>query len=146
MERRRILVVEDDADAREMMVRLLDLSNYHVEAATNGRDALDRLRAGVLPDVILLDMMMPVMDGWTFLSEQRRDADLAAIPVIVLSAAGQDTLRSIEGAAVLTKPCDHDVLLAVIDAHCPTRLPADAAAAESLARLRQRRRTLAFEM
>jgi len=79
------LLVEDDAPTREMMARTLGQSGWNVSEAGNGREALDRL-AQEIPQVILLDLMMPVMDGFDFLLEMRANADWQDIPVIVLTA------------------------------------------------------------
>jgi CheY-like chemotaxis protein len=67
--------------------------------------------------VILLDLMMPVMDGWEYREQQRRDPDLTAIPVVVLSAVARSH-RSIDAAEVLAKPFDLDALLAAVRRHC----------------------------
>src|SRR5689334_11479746 len=80
-----VLIVEDDADLREMMAQLLTMEGFASTAVANGREALDYLRDGGRPNVILLDLMMPVMDGWEFLREQTRDTVLATLPVIILS-------------------------------------------------------------
>jgi CheY-like chemotaxis protein len=84
-----ILIVEDDADLREALSQVLRDEGYEVLGAAHGREALDRLRGGRRPCLILLDLTMPVMNGWQFRAEQRDDPELASIPVIVLSA-GQD--------------------------------------------------------
>src|SRR5438067_1769607 len=81
-----VLIIEDDADLRDMMAQLLSLEGFQSVAVSNGREALDYLGQGVLPDVILLDLMMPVMDGWEFRRKQQADRALADIPVVVLSA------------------------------------------------------------
>jgi DNA-binding response OmpR family regulator len=112
------LIVEDDADTREMLEKLLELEGYHVEVATNGRHALERLNDGLEASVIVLDLMMPVMDGWQFRLEQSRDAALAAIPVIVVSASGRERLERIDANAYMTKPLDLEELLARITACC----------------------------
>src|SRR5690349_16993945 len=83
---RRVLVVDDDADIRETVSLILEDEGYEVQSAQDGAAALGVLRAGPLPDVILLDLMMPVMNGWQFREQQTRDPRLAAIPVVVLSA------------------------------------------------------------
>src|SRR5690242_7123757 len=84
---RTLLVVEDDADVREALIEVLADHGYFALAAANGREALEILRAeGPRPSVILLDIMMPVMDGQQFRAAQLEDPELAAIPVIVLSA------------------------------------------------------------
>src|SRR5215831_14973272 len=84
-----ILIVEDDNDVRSALSELLEEEGFSVEGAHNGREALARLRGGTVhPAVILLDLMMPGMDGWDFRSEQMRDPELAAVPVVVVSASG----------------------------------------------------------
>jgi CheY-like chemotaxis protein len=76
-----ILVVEDNAAVRRAMKALLEAAGYRVTCAANGRDALDCLmRQGELPSVILLDLSMPVMDGWQFCCRQRQDSALSLIP------------------------------------------------------------------
>ena len=80
-----VLLVEDDPATREMMVRTLEEANWHVREAGNGREALDQL-AQEIPQLILLDLMMPVMDGFDFLLEMRANAAWQDIPVIVLTA------------------------------------------------------------
>jgi CheY-like chemotaxis protein len=82
----RVLVVDDEPDMREALSDALSRNGWEVEAARDGADALRKLRSGPRPSVILLDIMMPVMDGWQFRSVQRGDPDLWDIPVVVLSA------------------------------------------------------------
>src|SRR5215217_6053475 len=101
----RVLVVEDDYDLREMMAQLLRSEGFEPEVAGDGVEALAKLHA--LPDhphVILLDMMMPRMDGWAFRRQQEREPDLAGIPVVVVSAAPREQLAAISAAAVVSKP------------------------------------------
>ena len=113
-----VLIVEDDLDTREMLGRFLELEGYNVETAENGKRALERLGSGVGACVILLDLMMPVMDGWQFRQEQIRDASLADIPVIVVSAAGRERLEKIHANAYLSKPVDLDELLGCVTQFC----------------------------
>jgi len=113
-----VLIVEDDNDTREMLGRFLELEGYTVETAENGKRALERLGSGVGACVILLDLMMPVMDGWQFRQEQIRDATLADIPVIVVSAAGRERLEKIHADAYLSKPVDLDELLGCVTQFC----------------------------
>lgn len=115
---RPILIVEDDADLREMMAQLLVLEGYRAEAVANGRDALEYLRQGDRPDLILLDLMMPVMDGWEFRRRQREDPALAGVPVVVLSALDQTRAADLGGTAFLKKPLDFDRLLELVRQHC----------------------------
>jgi CheY-like chemotaxis protein len=113
-----VFIVEDDTDTREMLCRFLELEGFHVESAPNGRAALDRLVAGTSASVIVLDLMMPVMDGWQFRREQVRTANLAEIPVIVVSAAGRERLEQIDANAILSKPVDLDELLQRVTEYC----------------------------
>ncbi|HET9793477.1 MAG TPA: response regulator [Thermoanaerobaculia bacterium] len=81
-----VLVVEDDDDVREALLLLLENEGVRAVGATDGRDALERLEAGFRPSLILLDLMMPVMDGERFLRARKADPNLASIPVVVVSA------------------------------------------------------------
>jgi CheY-like chemotaxis protein len=113
-----VLIVEDDLDTREMLGRFLELEGFKVETAENGKRALERLGSGVGACVILLDLMMPVMDGWQFRQEQIRNSALADIPVIVVSAAGRERLEKIQADAYLSKPVDLDELLGCVTQFC----------------------------
>jgi CheY-like chemotaxis protein len=118
---RRVLLVEDDADLRDMMALLLHLEGFDTTTAVHGREALDRLHAvSDLPHVILLDLMMPVMDGWQFRREQLADTRLDAIPVVVLSAVA-DRVSDLNAAAVLSKPLDLEILLKTLRCYTPTK-------------------------
>jgi CheY-like chemotaxis protein len=109
---RRILVVDDDPDIRAALEDALSVSGYEVAAARNGKEALQRLRSSRC-DLVLLDLMMPVMTGWEFREEQSRDPALAGVPVIVISAARSPA--PIDAAAYLPKPFDLDRLLELVD-------------------------------
>jgi CheY-like chemotaxis protein len=113
---RRVLLVEDDDRLRVMLARYLRQSGYAVDEATNGAEGLTAMRAQV-PDAVVLDVLMPEMDGPTFLSTARGDPRLAAIPVVVYSGSPADEVAATEiGArAYLMKPVDLDVLRAVLD-------------------------------
>jgi two-component system response regulator MprA len=117
------MIVEDDTDVREVLSELLADEGFTTVGATNGREALDRLEAakqGALPCVILLDMMMPEVDGWQFRAAQQSDPLLATIPVVVLSARA-DVRRAAETlkvAGYLTKPVDYAALLRIIRGFC----------------------------
>jgi CheY-like chemotaxis protein len=115
-----VLIVEDDADLREMMAQLLTLEGYQSEAVANGREALRYLHERPRPDVILLDLMMPVMDGWEFRKQQQSDPALADVPVIVLTALDQAQARTsdLDGVSFLKKPLDFDRLLDLVRRHC----------------------------
>jgi CheY-like chemotaxis protein len=93
----KILVVEDERGQREALAEVLSRLGYEVQCAANGSEALELMRhSESLPGLILLDLMMPVMDGWQFRAEQRKDRILADVPVVVLSALG-DTAQSRPG-------------------------------------------------
>jgi CheY-like chemotaxis protein len=113
-----VLIVEDDDDLREMMAQLLSLEGFRAETAANGREALDYLSKGDFPEVILLDLMMPVMDGWEFRRQQQDDPALAAVPVVVLSALDTTPGGDLHGAAFLKKPLDFDRLLQLVRRYC----------------------------
>jgi CheY-like chemotaxis protein len=113
-----VLVVEDDADLREMMCLLLKQDGLDAQPANDGRDALDMLRSGdVQPDVIVLDLMMPRMDGESFLRERALTPALHAIPVVVLTAKPVEQV-AVSGVALLRKPINFDLLLDTIWAEC----------------------------
>ena len=118
---RLVLVVEDEADFREALVSALEHAGYEVIAAVNGAAALQLLQWRIVPSVVLLDLMMPVMDGRTFREHQLADPGLASIPVVVLTADAQTTdLATSPGVhAVLSKPVDLEALLRVLDELCP---------------------------
>ena len=114
-----VLVVDDDRDTREMLVRFLELEGFGVRGAANGEAALATLQNGRLPCVILLDLMMPVMNGWEFRQAQRQQPDLASIPVVVVTAAGgRADIPAIPADGWLSKPVDFDTLLHTIRAFC----------------------------
>jgi CheY-like chemotaxis protein len=113
-----ILVVEDDPELRDMMATLLAVEGYEPTTAANGREALEQLRAGFAPHVILLDLMMPIMNGWEFRAEQQRDPQLAGIPVVIVTALAVNHRQPLGAEAILTKPLDFERLLAVVRAHC----------------------------
>ena len=87
--RHRVLLVEDDPDCREAVKALLESEGYNVTTAGDGQQALDRVRQQHDLCAILLDLMLPVRDGWWFRAQQLRDPDLAAVPVVIVSGAGQ---------------------------------------------------------
>jgi CheY-like chemotaxis protein len=112
------MVVEDHEFAREALAALLVSMGYDVVDADNGREALAVLARGVRPDVILLDLMMPVMDGWEFMKRQRRDWRLCTIPTIVVTGVASHDPRCLEMPVVrfLRKPYTADQLIAAIEA------------------------------
>ena len=109
-----ILVVEDDADLGETVCEVLTVSGYKAVRAVDGVAALEALGQGVLPDLILLDLMMPRMDGWAFRDAQLRDKRLKDIPVVVLSAVGEIS-KPIKADRLLRKPVEPQTLLKTIE-------------------------------
>jgi CheY-like chemotaxis protein len=114
-----ILVVEDDPDTRDMLERFLELEGFDVRTAANGLIALEALQTDNAHCVILLDLMMPVMNGWQFRQAQASDPRLAGIPVVVVTAAGsREDIPAIEADGWVSKPVDFDRLLATIEPLC----------------------------
>jgi CheY-like chemotaxis protein len=113
---RGVLVVDDDPAIRAVVSELLVDEGYEVRAATNGRHALAVLESWH-PDVILLDLMMPEMDGWAFLASQQLSLELVCIPVIVMSASYnlRGEAGGIAAADVVAKPFAIDQLLAKVE-------------------------------
>lgn len=111
----KILVVEDDPDLGDALCETLTMSGYRAAYAVDGIAALEMLRNGDdLPDLILLDLMLPRMDGWGFREAQLRDKRLKDIPVVVLSAVG-DIVKPINADHLLRKPVSSERLLAMIE-------------------------------
>ena len=115
-----VLIVEDDRDTREMLGRFLELEGFEVQTAANGELALEVLHQDdERPSVIILDLMMPVMNGWQFRLAQQSDPDLSQIPVVVVTAAGvREDIPAINADGWLSKPVDFDRLLATIAPLC----------------------------
>ena len=115
-----ILIVEDDLDIREALTHILEFEGYHVTCVGNGQEALDYLRANPNPSLILLDLMMPVMDGWQFRAEQVKDPNLAKIPVVIVSADGRvyQKAATIGASGYLKKPVELEVLLNTVQRCC----------------------------
>src|SRR5688572_14376430 len=113
-----VLIVEDDREIRESVAELLDAEGYQVSLAENGRTALDLIRSGAeLPQLILLDLMMPDLDGFQFRDAQRKDPALAGIPVLLMSAGGDlpSKASQLGAAGFLKKPfSDIDAILATV--------------------------------
>lgn len=115
-----VLIVEDDEAIAVALASVLEDEGYAAVRVSDGRAALERLRGGEETCLILLDMAMPVMNGWQFREEQLKDAALAAIPVVVCTADGRaaEKARSIGAAGWLRKPIDPARLLELVGAHC----------------------------
>lgn len=114
-----ILLVEDDDEIREGLEELLTSEGYRVTSAPNGRAGLDQLRKPGDWDLVLLDLMMPVMDGWAFRREQLKDAALARVPVVLMTGASdsKDAGSALGVTAVVAKPFDLGLLLGTVSRH-----------------------------
>lgn len=113
----RLLIVEDEPDLRDSLSEFLADQGYAVDCAAHGRDALDRLRSDPRPNLILLDLMLPVMDGWEFMQQQSQDPVFRTIPVVVLSGAGALESRTapVRVVASFIKPFDLEALLPFVE-------------------------------
>jgi CheY-like chemotaxis protein len=118
-----VLVIDDDKDICDAITDALALFGIRTESARDGQQALDRLRSGPPPSVIMLDLMMPVMDGWQFRAAQVADPALASIPVVILSGQGRmlEHAAKLNAKEVLLKPIDLQELLAVVRPHLPAQ-------------------------
>ena len=109
-----VLIVEDEAVTRDILVELLRQDGRNIVTASNGHEALERLTEIPRPCLIVLDLMMPRMNGFEFLRRQSTDSSIANIPTIVLSGSPRPT-----GARhQLSKPVDADRLVALVDQYC----------------------------
>jgi len=115
-----VLVVEDDPELLLSLSEVIESEGYCVSCARHGLEALGRLRGGVKPSVILLDLMMPIMNGWQFRYEQRQDSDLAKIPVVVVSAKSDSQQHAawLEADGYLSKPIDLGILFDMLSRYC----------------------------
>ena len=123
-----VMIVDDDPDIRELMKIFLEADGYHVQLAADGIDALEQLHAGVQPVLILLDLMMPRMDGEQFMKEIR-GTRFAKIPIVIISgqSAVRRKTREFEAASFLMKPVEFNELLKTVRRFAPARPSEDAA-------------------
>src|SRR5205809_4591021 len=119
-----VLIVDDDSEVRQLLADGFRCSGHDVLEAGDGRKALDLLVAGIRPDVIVLDVIMPVMDGLTFLAHKRDAREFSAIPVVVVSATARGPVAGAH--CVLPKPFDLDDLIETVD-RCSVGSPGSAA-------------------
>jgi CheY-like chemotaxis protein len=113
-----VLVVDDDADIRDSLREVLEDEGYEVACVGNGQEALDHLKAASpRPCVILLDLMMPVMDGWQFRKEQKQHPEIADIPLVVITATGKRPVL-VDAAELVMKPLDLNRLFEAIERYC----------------------------
>jgi CheY-like chemotaxis protein len=115
------MVIDDDVDVREGLMDFLEDNGYQPVGAVHGREALQKLGgSSVRPCVILLDLMMPVMDGRTFREQQLQLPELSAIPVLIVSASkeAEQTAKDLHTAGHLTKPLNLEELLRIVRGYC----------------------------
>ncbi len=117
-----MLVVDDDPLIRDTMCEILEESGYRVATAAHGGEALTLLRRSPKPDAIILDLMMPVMDGWQFLDAKAQDAAISGVPVLIHTAYtayhdGQN--RHSDVLAVFRKPGDFARMIGVLNQNWP---------------------------
>jgi CheY-like chemotaxis protein len=115
-----VLIVEDDRAVREAVVDLLEVDGLRVAEAAHGAEALSALAEGLRPKVIVLDMMMPIVDGEKFLKARRLDREVAAIPVVVFSALQKipRNLSESRVVAILSKPVEPQRFVRTVREHC----------------------------
>ena len=118
---RPVLIIEDEAELRDVLIVACELHGRTAIGVGGADEALDRLRSGLRPGLIVFDLVMPNKSGWEFRAEQLADPELASIPSIAMSAAVQgDSMRAtLQVEALLPKPIDMDVLLALVARYCP---------------------------
>jgi CheY-like chemotaxis protein len=113
-----LLIVEDDLDLRESLALLFSTNSFEVKCAAHGQQALRKMSQGAVPDLVITDLSMPVMDGWQMRQEMLQNENLERVPVIVLSA--QDGRRSrdlLQAVEYLRKPADSIALLKMVRAY-----------------------------
>ena len=120
MAAKHILIVEDDHDVAQSVAEVLEASGYSTGIAANGLEALDYLQTHTQTDLILLDMMMPVMDGWQFREEQRKLPAFDSIPVVIVTADGnaRGKAEAIQADGLVSKPVTIDGLLNEVERIC----------------------------
>ena len=110
---KKILVIEDDPNIREVMTMALEFEGFKVISSGNGKEGLEALQSGPLPNLILLDLMMPVMNGWEFMESFKKLEEYNKIPVLVVSAYSEKA-KSVECTAFVPKPVDLETLLGFV--------------------------------
>jgi CheY-like chemotaxis protein len=117
MQRRSVLIIEDDHGIRDALRMCLEFEGYKVFAAENGKEGLELLRKISPPGLILLDLLMPVMDGWEFMERVKQEISLSSIPIAIVTAYA-DRAHGIQGKEIVRKPVDFDALRVLVARHC----------------------------
>ena len=115
-----VLIVDDDDDTREMLAAIVEQAGFSVVTARNGKEGIDKLHT-LRPELILLDVIMPIMDGTMFRQEQRRHWDWLHIPTIVMTGAYDEPMLDLAVEETLKKPVATAELLAIVRKHCTIR-------------------------
>lgn len=113
-----VLVIEDEDEARNVLMEILELEGFTVRGFPNGAEALNYLNSAEQPCLIVLDILMPVMDGRQFRAALLRDAEMAKIPLVVVTALDSSSAMGMGAVKVLKKPVDVDALLNVVRENC----------------------------
>jgi CheY-like chemotaxis protein len=114
---RNILLIEDESDIRTILTDALEWEGYRVYTASNGKEGMEILLEMPTPSLILLDLMMPVMNGWEFANALQTDRAYVDIPIVALSAFS-DPEKKIRAQGFIKKPVDLDLLLGLVREHC----------------------------
>lgn len=118
MKSKEILIIEDDFDIREILKMSLEMEGYKVLTASNGVEGLSILSKFNHPCLILLDLMMPVMDGWTFAAEVEKDPTLGDIPIVLVTAYSEKAKSIKRAMGLIPKPIDFNTLIHTVKVHC----------------------------
>jgi CheY-like chemotaxis protein len=113
-----VLVIEDEDEARTVLMEILELEGFKVRGFANGADALNYLNGADRPCLIVLDILMPVMDGRQFRAALLTDAEMAKIPVVIVTALDPSAAWDLGAVKVLKKPVDIDALLNAVRQNC----------------------------
>lgn len=112
-----ILIVEDNKEIQESLKMALEIEGYEIFTANNGKEGMDQLAKMPTPCMILLDLMMPIMNGWEFVEEINKNLLLSTIPIVVVSAF-EDKKGTLKSAGYIQKPIDLNALLKTVYKHC----------------------------
>ncbi len=115
-----ILIIEDEVIIRETLKMLLELAGYSVATACNGKEGLESLQTAPHPSLIILDLLMPVMNGMEFLDVKSHNEAIASIPVCVISGVAEKPV-GLKAVAFIKKPLDFEVLLKMVKQYCESR-------------------------
>ena len=125
----KVLIIDDDYSVLDAVRETLEDEGYEVSIAANGLEALKDLREGGRPCLILLDLMMPVMNGWEFRREQLSDSLLASIPTVIVTAYVGPIPNGLGEAPKVRKPVKPEQLISLVETYCPKRGGAPSAVA-----------------